>query len=581
MRGSSASQGALDDRPLTPALSPEYRGEGVRILSQRSATPYAETPFPEALLVPEHPPEPSASRGTVYLVGAGPGDPGLITVRGAALLERADVVVYDYLANPRLLAHCRPDVEAIYVGKKAAQHSMTQEQINALLVEHGRRGRRVVRLKGGDPFVFGRGGEECEALAAAGVAFEVVPGVTAALAAPAYAGIPVTHRDLNSSFTFITGHEKEEEYKDADSRGREAARGSSDIDWASIARLPCVAFYMGVKSLPRICAELIEHGMAPDMPAATIRWGTTPRQRTVVGTVADLPQRVAEAKLAPPALTIIGRVVSLRDTLNWFERRPLFGQTVVVTRTRQQASDLSQRLAEFGADVIEAPTIDLRPPDEWSGVDAALAALANYDWVVFTSANGVRFTRQRLLETGRDARAFAGAKIAAIGDATADAVRRELFLNVDLCPESFVAEALADALAARDAVRGRRYLLLRADIARPVLRDRLAAGGAAEVQDVPVYETKPAAALPPALLDALAAGEVTWVTFTSSSTAKNFATLLGPDYAQKLNGVRIASIGPITTTTLRELGLEPTVQAETFNVEGLVDALTASAGERA
>src|SRR4051794_40074402 len=287
--------------------------------------------------------------GIVSLVGAGPGDPGLLTLRGAELLARADVVVYDYLANPQLLAHCRPGAERIYVGKKAASHSMTQEQINALLVEQGKAGKRVVRLKGGDPFVFGRGGEECEALHAAGVSFEVVPGITAALAAPAYAGIPVTHRDLNSSFTFITGHEREEEYKDPDSRGRKPAVGSSDLDWSSIARLPCVAFYMGVKSLPRICQKLIEHGMPPDMPAATIRWGTRPQQRTVVGTIADLPQRVAEARLAPPALTIIGRVVTLRETMNWFERRPLFGQTIVVTRTRQQASELSHRLTDLGA----------------------------------------------------------------------------------------------------------------------------------------------------------------------------------------------------------------------------------------
>jgi uroporphyrinogen III methyltransferase / synthase len=513
-----------------------------------------------------------AGRGIVYLVGAGPGDPGLLTVRGAKLLEAADVVVYDYLSNPQLLQHC-PRAEAIYVGKKAASHSMTQEQINALLVEHGRAGRRVVRLKGGDPFVFGRGGEECEALAAAGIPFEVVPGITAALAAPAYAGIPVTHRDFNSSFTFVTGHEKEEEYKADDSRARQPG-AASDLDWTALARLPCLAFYMGVKSLPRICRKLIEHGMPPDMPAATIRWGTTSRQRTVTGTLADLPQRVAEAKLAPPALTIVGRVVTLRETMNWFEHRPLFGQTIVVTRTRQQASGLADRLTELGANVIEAPTIELQPPDAFSGVDEALHHIDHYDWVVFTSQNGVAFTKQRLLEIGRDARIFAGVKVAAIGDATAEAVRRELCLRVDLCPESFVAEALADALVAANEVRGQKFLLLRADIARPILRERLQQDGAAEVRDVAVYETRPAQSLPPALLEALAAREVTWVTFTSSSTARNFAALLGDDYRAKLGGVRIASIGPVTTATLRELGLEPTVQAETFNIEGLVESLS-------
>jgi uroporphyrinogen III methyltransferase/synthase len=522
-------------------------------------------------------PAPLQARGVVHLVGAGPGDPGLLTLRGAELLARADAVVYDYLSNPQLLAHCRPGVDAIYVGKKAASHSMTQENINALLVQLGLAGKRVVRLKGGDPFVFGRGGEECEALHAAGVPFEVVPGITAALAAPAYAGIPVTHRDLNSSFTFITGHEKEEEYKEAEAKQRPSGAGASDLDWGAIAKLPCVAFYMGVKSLPRICQKLIEHGMPPDMPAATIRWGTTPRQRTVVGTIADLPRRVAEAKLAPPALTIVGRVVNLRETMNWFERRPLFGQTVVVTRTRQQASELTARLGDLGANVIEAPTIELAPPEDWAAVDDALGRIAEYDWVVFTSANGVRFARQRLLETGRDARAFGKAKVAAIGDATAAAVRAELCLNVSLCPDSFVAEALADALAAANEVRGRRYLLLRADIARPVLRERLLQGGAAAVDDVAIYETRPAASLPQPLLDALDAGDVTWLTFTSSSTARNFLALLGDDRRAAFAALKIASIGPITTATLRELGLEPTVQADTYNLDGLLAALCKAA----
>ena len=510
-------------------------------------------------------------KGIVYLVGAGPGDPGLITARGVELLRRADVVVYDYLSNPQLLAHA-PQAQAIYVGKKAAAHSFTQEQINALLVEQGLAGKRVVRLKGGDPFVFGRGGEECEALRAAGIPFEVVPGVTAAIAAPAYAGIPVTHRDLNSSFTFITGHEKEEEYRDDQAKERDAG-GASDIDWSAIARLPGMAFYMGVKALPRICARLIEHGMSPDTPAATIRWGTLPRQRTVVGTLADLPQKVAEAKLGPPALTIVGKTVSMRDTLNWFETRPLFGQTIVVTRTRQQASDLSARLSELGAAVIEAPTIELFAPGEWSDVDEALEHIDRYDWVVFTSQNGVRFAKQRLLQTGADARAFAGVKVAAIGDATAESIREELCLRVDLCPKSFVAEALGDALKERNEIQGRKFLLLRADISRPVLRERLTKEGAAEVKDVSVYHTRQAAALPPMLVDALEAKEVTWMTFTSSSTARNMVSLLGADYREKLTRVKIASIGPITTQTLSELGLEPTVQAQTFNVDGLIEAI--------
>ncbi|HET6250483.1 MAG TPA: uroporphyrinogen-III C-methyltransferase [Tepidisphaeraceae bacterium] len=509
--------------------------------------------------------------GKVYLVGAGPGDVGLITLRGAELLQSAEVVVYDYLSNPRLLEHA-PQAEAVYVGKKAAAHSFTQDQINAVLVEKAKAGKRVVRLKGGDPFVFGRGGEECEALAAAGIAFEVVPGVTAAIAAPAYAGIPVTHRDFNSSFTFLTGHEKEEDYRDDQARAREPG-ASSDVDWAVIAKLPCVAFYMGVKSLPRICAKLIEHGMPPGTPAATIRWGTMPGQRTIVGTLADLPAKVAQAKLSPPAITIVGKVVSLRPAMNWFESRPLFGQTIAVTRTRQQSSELTSSLTALGANVIEAPTIELSAPGEWSDVDEVLEHISEYDWVIFTSPNGVKFAKKRLLETGSDARAFAGVHIAAIGDVTAAAVRQELCLKVDLCPKEFVAEALAAELEKRNEVRGRRFLLLRADIARPILREKLADGGAIEVRDVSIYETRPARALPPQLLDALAAKELNWITFTSSSTAKNLAELLGADYLSKLQGVKIASIGPITTRTLKELNLEPTLQAETYNVQGLLEKI--------
>ncbi|HEX4124942.1 MAG TPA: uroporphyrinogen-III C-methyltransferase [Tepidisphaeraceae bacterium] len=511
------------------------------------------------------------SHGIVYLVGAGPGDPGLITVRGRELLESAEVVIYDALANPRLLSHCK-DAELIYAGKQAAAHSMTQDAINALLVEKGRAGKRVVRLKGGDPFVFGRGGEECEALAAAGLRFEVVPGITAAIAAPAYAGIPVTHRDFNSSFTLLTGHEREETYQDAQAADRSAGAGSH-LDYDALAKLPCLAFYMGVKSLPRICDNLIAHGMSPLTPAATISHGTSHRQKTVVATLVDLPTRVAEAGLTPPALTIIGKVVALRDRLAWFENRPLFGQTIAVTRTRQQASELTAALSELGADVIEAPTIELRKPADFSGVDSVLANAAAFDWIIFTSQNGVSAVKERLLAIGRDTRLFGNAAIAAIGQATANAVRQELCLRVHLCPDQFVAEALADALEAHGEISAKRFLLLRADIARPLLRDRLIAGGAAEVQDIAVYETHSADALPPELLAAMEQRRLTWITFTSSSTAKNFAALLGPDYRQKLQAVRLASIGPITSQTLRELGLAPAIEAEQFSIPGLVAAL--------
>jgi uroporphyrinogen III methyltransferase/synthase len=510
--------------------------------------------------------------GIVYLVGAGPGDPGLITVRGARLLERADVVVYDALSNPELLSYC-PEAQHIYAGKKAAAHSMTQEEINRLLVDLGKAGKRVVRLKGGDPFVFGRGGEECEALAGAGVPFEVVPGITAAIGAPAYAGIPVTHRDFNSSFTFITGHEKEEEYKDPQAAARGAAEGSSDLDWGAIAKLPCVAFYMGVKSLRRICEKLVAHGMSRDMPAAVIRSGTTVLQKTLVGTLGTLPEEVSRAGITPPALTIIGKVVSLRPVMNWFEKRPLFGKTVLVTRTRQQASELSERLLALGANVIEAPTIELAPPADWGAVDRELARAGEFDWVVFTSANGVEYTRRRLTEIGRDVRLFGRARFAAVGDATARTIEEKLCVRADLCPARFVAEALADELEGRGEIRGKRFLLLRADIARPILRERLEKGGAAEVKDVAVYETKSAASLPAAVTEALGEGRVDWVTFTSSSTVRNLVSLLGEGHRDKLARVKIASIGPITTQTLRELGLTPTVIAEQSNIDALVEAI--------
>lgn len=491
------------------------------------------------------------------------------------LLEQAEVVVFDYLANPQLLRYC-PTAETIYVGKQASKHAMSQDDINKLLVQKGLEGKKVVRLKGGDPFVFGRGGEECEALAQAGVRFEIVPGITSAIAAPAYAGIPVTHRDLNSSFTLITGHEKEADYQAPEARARQAG-AASDVDWAVLAKLPCIAFYMGVKALPGICKKLIDHGMSPETPAASIQWGTTTRHRTITGTLRDLPQKVADARLTPPAITIVGRVVQLRQTMNWFETRPLFGQTIVVTRTRQQASDLAQRLDELGARVIEAPTIELEPPRDPAEVNDTLRVAGQFDWVIFTSQNGVLFAKQRLMELGLDVRAFGKARIAAIGSATAAAIRDQLSLNVDLCPESFVAEALAAELLKQEQVRGKRFLLLRADIARPILREELQKNGAAEVRDVAIYETRIAPSLPPALLEALNDGHVHWITFTSSSTARNFAALLGDDYAKRLQGVKIASIGPVTSATLKELGLPITVQAEAFNIDGLIAALVAAA----
>lgn len=521
--------------------------------------------------------------GIVYLIGAGPGDPELLTLRGAELLRRAQVVVYDSLANPALLVHA-PQAEHVYVGKKAAAHSVRQEHINEILIEHARAGKIVARLKGGDPYVFGRGAEECQALREAGVGFEVVPGITSAVAAPAYAGIPVTHRDLNSSFTLVTGHEKEDAYKDEQALARPPATGSSDVDWNVLAKLPYLAFYMGVKSLPRICENLISHGMNPDMPAATIRWGTRFDQRTVVGTLQTLPALAAQAGITPPAMTIVGRVVELRDQLNWFEKRPLFGQTILVTRTRQQASALAAQLAELGAQVIEAPTIELRPPDDWTPIDSALLAIesapkpmentrALFDWLLFTSPNGVRAIRERLKALKRDARLFTGMKVAAVGGATAEAIKQELCLNVDLCPEEGSGEALASALEKQNAIQGQRFLLLRADIARPALADRLNKAGAAMVKDLPIYQTVPAAQLNAGIIEKLESGTVTWLTFTSSSTAKNLVSLVPAHLHDQLKKTNTASIGEQTTATLRELGMVTTVQAKTPSIESLVEAI--------
>jgi uroporphyrinogen III methyltransferase/synthase len=493
--------------------------------------------------------------GTVYLVGAGPGDPGLITVRAAELLGLADAVVYDYLANPAHLALCRPGTEKIYVGKQAGQHTLPQDRINDLLVELARAGKDVVRLKGGDPFVFGRGGEEAVCLAAAGVPFEVVPGVTAGVAVPAYAGIPVTHRDHNVALTLITGHE-------------DPTKDQTDVDWSALAwDRQTLCFFMGVGNLPKIAASLVEHGRDPATPVAVIRQGTTPRQRTITGTLEDIAAKVTAAGLKPPAVVVVGTGVNLRAELDWFERKPLFGRRVAVTRTRAQASFLSGALRGLGAEVIETPTIEIAPPEDWGPLDGAVGRLADYDYLVFTSPNGVEKFWERLTVGGRDARALAGLTLAAIGPATAEALARR-GLKTDVIPEKFVAEGLIAALANLD-LKGKKILLPRAAAAREVLPDELRARGAT-VDVVPAYRT-----LPPAD-DSVArafAEKVDLVTFTSSSTVSNLARILGDDLARRLQGVTVAAIGPITARTARELGLTVHIEAGVHTIDGLVAAI--------
>ena len=469
----------------------------------------------------------------VYLVGAGPGDPGLLTVAGQKALQNAAVVVYDFLANPELLALCPAGCQRIYVGKSGGQHTKSQAQINQILVDKARELAEIsnlkseisnpviVRLKGGDPYVFGRGGEEAEFLRDHNISFVEIPGITAGIAVPAYAGIPVTHRDFASSITLVTGHEKEEAGTGiaepvppkgvAEEGGEGVSARPGGVNYEALAQLGgTLVFYMGVKSLPLIAQRLRGAGMDGQTPVAVIRWGTRASQQTVTGTLETIVEVVQEAGIKAPAITIVGKVVSLRPTLNWFEDRPLFGQRILVTRTRQQASELTSQLVGLGASVLEAPTIDIAPPteEEWPAIDEHLLHMPAFDWIVFTSANGVRAAWERLRIHGFDARHFAASNVAAIGTATAEALA-QIGIVPDVIPEKFVAEELAAALKTHIAkedsgedIRSKRFLLLRADIARPVLREELENMGATVV-DVPIYKTIKPVSLPQDVLDAL------------------------------------------------------------------------------
>ncbi|HEV2094480.1 MAG TPA: uroporphyrinogen-III C-methyltransferase [Rubrobacter sp.] len=509
----------------------------------------------------------------IYLVGSGPGDPGLFTVKGVRCMESADAVVYDRLAPESLLAHARPGAEMIYVGKRPGDdQAMKQEEINRVLVELGRAGKTVVRLKGGDPYIFGRGGEEALELIEAGIPFEVVPGVTSGVAAPAYAGIPVTHRNVSTSVAFITGHE-------------DPTKGRSDVDWKGIARgADTLVLYMGVGRLREISAELMEAGRDPETPVAVVRWGTLPEQRTVTGTLADIAERVSEAKLRPPAITVVGDVVNLRESgLGWYEKRPLFGRRVVVTRARAQAGELSAELAGLGAEVREFPTIEVRPPEDFGPLDEAIRGLDSFDWLVFTSANGVDAFLERLRHHGLDLRAVPRrAKVAAIGPATAGALE-EVGLRVDVVPEEFRAEALIEAI--RDgSLAGKRVLIPRAKVAREVLPERLREAGA-EVVVPPAYETVPSSEGREALARELEAGRIDCVTFTASSTAENFVGAFGAERASRLlAGSRVVCIGPITADTARGFGLRVDAEAREYTIPGLVEAvvdlLAADAAQR-
>lgn len=512
--------------------------------------------------------------GKVYLVGAGPGDVGWITVRGMDLLRRAQVVVFDALANPRLLEEAPLGAVLIDVGKRAKAHKLTQDETNQLLVDQAKAGRMVVRLKGGDPYLFGRGAEEAAFLARQGVSCEVVPGVTSGIAAPAAAGIPVTHRELASSVTFVTGHE-------------DPAKGQASLDYKAIAGMIAasgtVCFYMGVGRLAAISSELRGFGLAGSTPVAVVQWGGTSRQKSIRTTLEKADSDVTASGLGAPAIIVVGAVAAINEPgLDWFTNRPLFGLKVLVTRTRQQASDLKRELDELGAETLEAPTIELASPENLAPFHDAVDGLCGrkgsqkFDWLVLTSANGVEALAARMNQIGVDSRALHGVKIAAVGEATADALDRALSIRADLVPTRFVGESLAGELLAREGGTRpdgspRRFLLLRADIARPALPKLLRDGGA-EVTEATAYETRIAPQLPPAVLAALEAHEIDWITFTSASTAKNLVEILG-EKRDLLRRVQLASIGPITSDAIRALGFDVAVEATQSDVEGLVASI--------
>ena len=489
----------------------------------------------------------------VYLVGAGPGDPDLITWKGRKLLAIADSVLYDNLANEHLLEFTSKDCEHIYVGKKKSVHAFPQEEICEMMIDRARRGLTVVRLKGGDPFIFGRGGEEVEALVEAGVLFEVVPGVTSPLGIAAYSGVPLTHRAHTKVVTFVTGHDV------------------AGIDWGKVGQSETLVIFMGMFFIREIAAEIIQHGRSAETPAIAVRWGTRLDQETVTGTLATIADQIAEADMKPPATVIIGEVVALHEKLNWFEKLPLFGQRIVVTRAAGQAAEFSERLRALGADAVELPAISIEPPEDPAPLDRAIEQLASYDWLIFTSVNGVRFFLDRLDRSTRDLRSLR-ARVCAIGPATRRAVEN-LHVKVDLMPPEYVAESLVEAFRGEQ-LAAKRILLPRAALARDVIPNELTKLGA-RVDVVEAYRNVvPADARGKAREIFSDPHKPDWITFTSSSTVRNCIAVAGKE---ALRGVRIGSIGPVTSQTARDEGLTVDVEAKHFTLDGLLDAILNSA----
>lgn len=507
------------------------------------------------------------TKGKVYLIGAGPGDIGLLTVKGMRCLQKAETVVYDFHLNAQILNYINHDAEFIYAGKRGGHHAMTQDQINQALIDKAKEGKMVCRLKGGDPFVFGRGGEEAELLAAEGIEFEVIPGISSSIAAPAYAGIPLTHRKYSSSFSVITGNE-------------DITKTESTIEWATLASgTDTLVFLMGVRNIDNIARKLIEHGKLPDTPAAVVRWGTRPDQKTVVGTLADIAGQVKEEGIRPPAVMVVGNVVQLRETLKWYEKKPLFGKRILITRsyTEEYAP-----LEDLGAEIFEFPTIKAVPPENYASLDRAIDTIESYNWLVFTSANGFRFFMQRFLEKDRDIRDLKGIQICAIGTKTAATIRNH-GLKVDLIPAEFNAEGLLEAIARESkgqgaknkSLEGTRILLPRAEVAREIFPQRVRELGG-EIDTPVAYRTIKPEKHGKRLKRFLKEGRIAVATFTSAATFRNFIDMMGDDAMTLLNPAVIAAIGPVTKEAINKAGLTVSIMPEEATIKAMVNAIIES-----
>jgi uroporphyrinogen III methyltransferase/synthase len=498
-------------------------------------------------------------KGKVYLIGAGPGDIGLLTVKGLKCLQKAEVVVYDFHLNAQILNYINHDAEFIYAGKRGGHHAMTQDEINQALVDKAKEGKTVCRLKGGDPFVFGRGGEEAEVLVNEGIEFEVIPGVSSSIAAPAYAGIPLTHRKYSSSFAVITGNE-------------DITKPESSIDWSKFANsFDTLVFLMGVKNIGAITSKLIEHGKSPDTPTAVVRWGTRPDQKTVVSTLKGIAGLVKEENIKPPAVMVVGNVVKLRDTLKWYENKPLFGHRILITR--EYTKDY-EPLEDLGAEIFEFPTIEIVPPESYKELDESIDKVETYNWIIFTSANGFKYFMQRLLDKNKDIRDLRGIKICAIGTKTAEAIRN-YGIKVDLIPEEFNAEGLIKAFSLQPSalsLKGLKILLPRAEVAREVFPQRVRELGG-EIDTPAAYSATKPEKHGKRLKRFLKEGRISVATFTSAATFNNFVDIMGEDAIEILKDVTIAVIGPVTAKAIEKAGLKASIMPKEATIKAMVDEI--------